>query len=73
MLGQSSEREVVVKIIDPSLRRTIDMDLCLMRAVSHLVELIPRVHWLSLSEAVDEFGKLMETQVSLQVGREPVP
>lgn len=65
MLERSSERRVVVKIIDPKLEKTIALDLSLMRAASRTLELIPRVHWLSLCEAVDEFGQLMRTQVSV--------
>lgn len=65
MLGQSAKRPVVVKIVDPRLKGTIDLDLSFMRAAAGLLELLPRLHWLSLGEAVDEFGQLMEQQVCI--------
>lgn len=55
--------QIAVKVIDRRVKGTVERDLALMRAAAHVLELIPRLHWLSLSETVDEFGKLMKTQV----------
>lgn len=66
--GQSAGRPIAVKVVDPRLKRTVDLDLSLMRAATILMELVPRLHWLSLHETVNEFGRLMETQVRGQIG-----
>lgn len=61
--GLHAGRAIAVKIVDSSLRMAVDCDLGLMRATAAVLELVPRLHWLSLRETVNEFGHLMETQV----------
>lgn len=61
--GPYAERAIAVKVVDSSLRMAVDCDLGLMRAAAAVLEIVPRLHWLSLCETVNEFGQLMETQV----------
>lgn len=64
--GLHAGRAIAVKIVDSSLRMAVDCDLGLMRATAAVLELVPRLHWLSLRETVNEFGHLMETQLDLR-------
>lgn len=61
--GSEAGRSIAVKVVDPQTRIAVDSDLTLMRAVVAVLESIPRLHWLSLCETVNEFAHLMESQV----------
>lgn len=61
--GPEAGRSIAVKIVDPHMRVAVDSDLALMRATAAVLECIPRLHWISLCETVQEFAFLMEDQV----------
>lgn len=63
LAGEDAGSSIAVKVIDRRLKTTVELDLSLMRGVARLLELLPRLRWLSLYETVDEFGQLMESQV----------
>ncbi|KAM9311496.1 putative aarF domain-containing protein kinase 2 [Gastrophryne carolinensis] len=56
---------VAVKVLHPGLRQQVEMDLLLMKIWSQLLGLIPGFRWLSLTEIVEEFEKLMTQQIDL--------
>ncbi|XP_006887289.1 PREDICTED: uncharacterized aarF domain-containing protein kinase 2 [Elephantulus edwardii] len=57
---------VAVKVLHPGLLAQVHMDLMLVKIGSRLLGLLPGIKWLSLSEVVDEFEKLMVQQVDLR-------
>ncbi|XP_040197625.1 uncharacterized aarF domain-containing protein kinase 2 [Rana temporaria] len=57
---------VAVKVLHPGLRQQVKMDLLLMKTWSQLLGLIPGFRWLSLTEIVEEFEKLMTRQMNLK-------
>lgn len=66
LAGEHAGTPIAVKVVDPGLQKTVDLDLSLMRVAATVFELLPRLHWLSMYETVDEFGKLMECQLDLR-------
>ncbi|CAM9290423.1 unnamed protein product [Laminaria digitata] len=66
LAGEYTGDPVAVKVVDPSLKSTVGLDLSLMRGAATLLELLPRLHWLSICETVNEFGQLMESQLDLR-------
>lgn len=66
--GDYTGRQVAVKILHGDVKKTVQMDLELLRAAASFAEMLPfvRLKWLSLSEMVDEFGSLMEMQLDLR-------
>ncbi|CAI5786248.1 Uncharacterized protein PODLI_1B034273 [Podarcis lilfordi] len=57
---------VAIKVLHPGLADQVQMDLFLMKTGSRLLELLPGVKWLSLTEIVEEFEKLMIQQIDLR-------
>lgn len=57
---------VAVKVLHPGLRQQVQMDLLLMKTWSRLLGLIPQFRWLSVTEIVEEFEKLMTRQINLK-------
>ncbi|MEE6477731.1 hypothetical protein FKM82_011605 [Ascaphus truei] len=57
---------VAIKVLHPGLGQQVRMDLLLMKTWSRLLGLIPGFRWLSLSEIVEEFEKLMTQQIDLR-------
>lgn len=57
---------VAIKVIHPGIRRQVEMDLLLMKGGSWLLDCLPGLKWLSLSEVVEEFEKLMTKQIDLR-------
>ncbi|KAM8974477.1 putative aarF domain-containing protein kinase 2 [Pelodytes ibericus] len=57
---------VAIKVLHPGLRQQVRRDLCLMKIWSRLLGLIPGFRWLSLTEIVEEFEKLMTQQIDLR-------
>ncbi|XP_019370966.1 PREDICTED: uncharacterized aarF domain-containing protein kinase 2 isoform X3 [Gavialis gangeticus] len=55
-----------VKVLHPGLVHQVQMDLFLMKMGSQIIELLPGVKWLSLTEIVEEFEKLMIYQTDLR-------
>ena len=58
--------DVAIKIIHPDVYDSIRLDLEIMKNIASFIELIPRAHWLSIHESVEEFSKLMENQIDLR-------
>ncbi|OXB70219.1 UNVERIFIED_CONTAM: hypothetical protein H355_010368 [Colinus virginianus] len=56
---------VAVKVLHPGLVHQVQMDLFLMKLGSHIIGLLPGFKWLSLTEVVEEFEKLMLQQIDL--------
>uniref|UniRef100_A0AAV2KPD4 ABC1 atypical kinase-like domain-containing protein n=1 Tax=Knipowitschia caucasica TaxID=637954 RepID=A0AAV2KPD4_KNICA len=57
---------VAIKVVHPGVRRQVEMDLLLMKAGSWVLSCLPGLQWLSLSEVVEEFEKLMTKQIDLR-------
>ncbi|XP_042325846.1 uncharacterized aarF domain-containing protein kinase 2 [Sceloporus undulatus] len=57
---------VAVKVLHPGLVQQVQMDLFLMKTGSRFIELLPGVKWLSLTEIVEVFEKLMIQQIDLR-------
>ncbi|XP_069823695.1 uncharacterized aarF domain-containing protein kinase 2 [Dendropsophus ebraccatus] len=57
---------VAVKVLHPGLGQEVKMDLLIMKTWSRLLSLIPGFRWLSLTEIVEEFEKLMTQQIDLR-------
>ncbi|XP_013802575.2 uncharacterized aarF domain-containing protein kinase 2 [Apteryx mantelli] len=57
---------VAVKVLHPGLVHQVQMDLFLMKMGSHIIGLLPGFKWLSLTEIVEEFEKLMIQQTDLR-------
>lgn len=62
--------EVAVKVMHPHVKECIDMDLCLMKVITRLVDYFPFLYWFSLSEMVNEFTNLMNMQTDLRIEAE---
>ncbi len=57
---------VAIKILHPNIVEKMEQDICLMKYVASWVDTIyPAVHWVALTECVDEFTVVMEQQVRL--------
>mmetsp|Transcript_23336 Transcript_23336/g.30480 ORF Transcript_23336/g.30480 Transcript_23336/m.30480 type:complete len:540 (-) Transcript_23336:105-1724(-) len=61
-----SGQKVAVKVIHPHMQQLILTDLDLLRLGAALLECLPRIKWLSLSESVEEFAGLMTRQIDLE-------
>ncbi|XP_009704258.1 PREDICTED: uncharacterized aarF domain-containing protein kinase 2, partial [Cariama cristata] len=57
---------VAIKVLHPDLVQQVQMDLFLMKIGSHIIGLLPGFKWLSLTEIVEEFEKLMIQQIDLR-------
>ncbi|XP_075066475.1 putative aarF domain-containing protein kinase 2 [Mixophyes fleayi] len=57
---------VAVKVLHPGLSQQVKMDLLLIKTWSRILGLIPGFRWLSLTEIVEEFEKLMTRQIDLR-------
>ncbi|KFU95812.1 putative aarF domain-containing protein kinase 2, partial [Chaetura pelagica] len=57
---------VAIKVLHPGLVNQVQMDLFLMKMGSHIIGLLPGFKWLSLTEIVEEFEKLMIQQIDLR-------
>ncbi|XP_066407260.1 uncharacterized aarF domain-containing protein kinase 2 [Molothrus aeneus] len=57
---------VAIKVLHPGLVHQVQMDLFLMKMGSRILGLLPGFKWLSLTEIVEEFEKLMMQQIDLR-------
>ncbi|XP_074863267.1 putative aarF domain-containing protein kinase 2 isoform X2 [Carettochelys insculpta] len=57
---------VAIKVLHPGLVHQVQLDLLLMKMGSKLIGLFPGFKWLSLTEIVEEFEKLMTQQLDLR-------
>ncbi|KAL0113006.1 hypothetical protein PUN28_012324 [Cardiocondyla obscurior] len=59
---------VAVKVLHPGIKGQLKRDIAVMRGLSKCATyLIPKLHWLSLTDCVDEFARLMENQVDMRL------
>ncbi|XP_053110731.1 uncharacterized aarF domain-containing protein kinase 2 isoform X4 [Hemicordylus capensis] len=61
-----SVRKSLRLVLHPGLVHQVQMDLFLMKNISRFIELFPGLKWLSLTEIVEEFEKLMIQQIDLR-------
>ena len=54
---------ILAQVLHPGLVHQVQMDLFLMKMDSHIIGLLPGFKWLSLTEVMEEFEKLMIQQV----------
>ena len=55
---------VAIKVLHPNIVKKMEQDICLMKYVASWIDtLYPAVHWVALTECVDEFTVVMEQQV----------
>lgn len=59
-------RRVAIKVIHPFVATAIQRDLALLSFGAWVLEFIPGAKWLSLSDSVAEFRKIMEYQLDLR-------
>nr|XP_002197606.4 uncharacterized aarF domain-containing protein kinase 2 [Taeniopygia guttata] len=57
---------VAIKVLHPGLVHQVQMDLFFMKMGSRIIGLLPGFKWLSLTEIVEEFEKLMMQQIDLR-------
>uniref|UniRef100_H0ZN35 AarF domain containing kinase 2 n=1 Tax=Taeniopygia guttata TaxID=59729 RepID=H0ZN35_TAEGU len=57
---------VLVQVLHPGLVHQVQMDLFFMKMGSRIIGLLPGFKWLSLTEIVEEFEKLMMQQIDLR-------
>ncbi|KAM8978898.1 uncharacterized aarF domain-containing protein kinase 2 [Sarcophilus harrisii] len=65
-LGPKHFIPAAIKVLHPGLLAQVQVDLFLMKIGSRILGLIPGVKWLSLTEIVEEFEKLMVQQIDLR-------
>ncbi|PLW12203.1 hypothetical protein PCANC_14693 [Puccinia coronata f. sp. avenae] len=58
---------VAIKVLHPRVTKNIKRDLKIMGFFAYLVNCFPGAEWLSFPEEVEVFGKLMESQVNLNI------
>ncbi|XP_043676956.1 uncharacterized aarF domain-containing protein kinase 2-like [Vespula pensylvanica] len=59
---------VAVKVLHPGIKNQIKRDLKIMRVFSKLATyVVPELHWLSLTDCIDEFSLIMEQQVDMRL------
>eukprot|EP00953_Heterococcus_sp_UTEX-ZZ885_P031776 16636-Heterococcus_DN1.PRE.1 len=64
---EHGDQPVAIKILHPYVKNQIEMDVDIMRAAAAVIELLPRMSWLSLRESVEEFARLMGGQLDMRV------
>ena len=64
--GGEEEHDVAVKVVHPRAAKSIAADTNIMLALARLIELLPGTDSLSLHESVQEFTKLMLSQLDLR-------
>ncbi|KAI4486413.1 PREDICTED: uncharacterized aarF domain-containing protein kinase 2-like isoform X2 [Polistes canadensis] len=59
---------VAVKVLHPGIKSHMKRDLKIMRMISKLITyFVPDLHWLSLTDCIDEFSLMMEQQVDMRL------
>ncbi|ETW87038.1 hypothetical protein HETIRDRAFT_166565 [Heterobasidion irregulare TC 32-1] len=57
---------VAIKVLHPRVTKLIARDLAIMSMFAHIITLFPGMHWVSLPEEVEVFGRMMYEQVDLR-------
>ena len=63
--GKVNNKSVAIKIIHPDIKEEIEADIRIMKFVTSLIDMIPGLQNLSLSESVEEFQQIMTAQLDL--------
>jgi aarF domain-containing kinase len=63
--GKVNNKSVAIKVIHPSIKEEIEADIRIMKFVTWIIDIIPGLHNLSLSESVEEFQQIMMAQLDL--------
>lgn len=58
---------VAVKVLHPNVRSTISHDIAIMHFFASMVDRLPGMKWVSLPQEVDNFAKLMFSQLDMRV------
>ncbi|XP_018378366.1 PREDICTED: uncharacterized aarF domain-containing protein kinase 2 isoform X2 [Trachymyrmex cornetzi] len=59
---------IAVKVLHPGIEGQLKRDIAIMRGFSKCVTyFIPKLHWLSLTDCIDEFARVMENQVDMRL------
>ncbi|XP_067204019.1 uncharacterized aarF domain-containing protein kinase 2-like isoform X2 [Linepithema humile] len=59
---------VAVKVLHPGIKSQLKRDIAIMRGLSKCATyFIPQLHWLSLTDCIDEFARIMEDQVDMRL------
>ncbi len=58
--------DVAVKVRHPNVEEQIGIDFIIMKSVAGLVEMIPGLEWLTLSETMSQFSSTIASQTKLQ-------
>ncbi|KYQ47259.1 putative aarF domain-containing protein kinase 2 [Trachymyrmex zeteki] len=59
---------VAVKVLHPGIKGQVKRDIAIMRGFCKCATyFIPKLHWLSLIDCVDEFARIMENQVDMRL------
>lgn len=59
-------QDVAIKLIHPHIQNTVKLDMKILKGFVWFIELIPGLHYMSLSRAVDQFAKSMQDQLDLR-------
>uniref|UniRef100_A0A6B2L3F4 Protein kinase domain-containing protein n=1 Tax=Arcella intermedia TaxID=1963864 RepID=A0A6B2L3F4_9EUKA len=60
-------KQIVVKVLHPTVEATLDVDLALMAFFAHVIEMLPGMKWLSLCDAIAQFSISMKAQSDFQI------
>ncbi|XP_014489555.1 PREDICTED: uncharacterized aarF domain-containing protein kinase 2-like [Dinoponera quadriceps] len=59
---------VAVKVLHPGIKGQLKRDIAIMRGLCKCATyLIPELHWLSLTDCIDEFARIMQDQVDMRL------
>lgn len=59
-------QDVAVKVVHPSIKRTIELDLNLFHSMVEVLEMFPSFRFWSIGDALNEFAGLMEMQMDME-------
>lgn len=59
--------EVAIKVLRPNIRTKVSIDLLLLTAIGRLLSLVPGAKYLSISEELATFGRMMRNQMDLRI------
>ncbi|XP_077280544.1 putative aarF domain-containing protein kinase 2 [Temnothorax americanus] len=59
---------VAVKVLHPGIKGQLKKDIAIMRGLSKCAtHFIPKLRWLSLTDCIDEFARIMEDQIDMRL------
>lgn len=66
-IDNHQSNEVAIKILHPNVDTIINTDLKIMETLANLINLIPTMEWLSLTDEVKNFSLFMNMQLDLRI------